>query len=48
LQALFAPGDLRGHVHAIGQCLAVAALGQIQQALHLLTQLRLDLARVRP
>jgi hypothetical protein len=27
LQALLAPGDLRGHVHAIGQRLAVAALG---------------------
>jgi hypothetical protein len=46
-QAVFAPGDLCGHVHPVECSLRIAALGQRQQ-LHFLAQLRLDLVGVRP
>jgi hypothetical protein len=38
----------RGHVHPVECSLRIAALGQGQQLLHFLAQLRLDLVGVRP
>src|SRR5206468_13094465 len=47
-QSVFTPGDPRRRVAAIGHRRAVAALGQRQQRLHFLAQLRLDLVGVPP
>ena len=47
-QAIFTARDLRRHVHAVRYSCAVALLGQGQQGLHLLAQLRFDLVGVRP
>lgn len=47
-QAVFASGNLGGYIHPVGHGLGVAALGQRQQGLHLLAQLRFDLVGVCP
>jgi hypothetical protein len=47
-QAILAPRDLGRHIHAVGHVRAIRFLGQRQQRLHLLAQLRLDPVGMRP